>query len=51
MELNVTRRQFLKLTGAVTATLAIAEIGFDERNVKAKSGELKISRLTTTPTI
>lgn len=51
MEMNVTRRQFLKLTGAVAATLAIVELGFDEKNVKAKSGELKISKLTPTPTI
>ena len=51
MEMNVTRRQFLKLTGAVAATLAIVELGFDEKNVKAKSSELKISKLTPTPTI
>ena len=43
--MNITRRQFLKLTGAVAATLAIVELGFDEKTVKAKSGELKISKI------
>lgn len=51
MEANMTRRQFLKLSGAMAATLAIVELGFDENSVKAKSGDLKISKLTPTPTI
>lgn len=51
MEVNVTRRQFLKLSGAVAATLAVVELGFDEKSAKAKSKEFKIAKLTPTPTI
>jgi len=51
VEINVTRRQFLKLTGAAAATLAIVELGFDEIDVRAKTKELKIAKLTPTPTI
>lgn len=51
MEVNVTRRQFLKLSGAIAATLAVVELGFDEKSAKAKSNELKIAKLTPTPTI
>ncbi len=51
MEVNVTRRQFLKLSGAVAATLAVVELGFDEKSAKAQSEEFKIAKLTPTPTI
>lgn len=51
MEVNVTRRQFLKLSGAVAATLAVVELGFDEKSAKAKSSEFKIAKLKPTPTI
>ncbi|MDF1511803.1 twin-arginine translocation signal domain-containing protein, partial [Robertmurraya sp. DFI.2.37] len=51
MEVNVTRRQFLKLSGAVAATLAVVELGFDEKSVKAQSEEFKIAKLSPTPTI
>lgn len=51
MEVNVTRRQFLKLSGAMAATLAVVELGFNEKEAKAKSSELKIAKLKPTPTI
>lgn len=51
MEMNVTRRQFLKLSGAVAATLAVVELGFNEKEAKAKTAELKIAKLKPTPTI
>ncbi len=51
MELNVTRRKFLKISGAVAATLAVVELGFDDKTARAKAKELKISALKPTPTI
>jgi formate dehydrogenase major subunit len=51
MEMNVTRRQFLKLSGAMAATLAVVELGFNEQAAKAKSSEFKIAKLKPTPTI
>lgn len=51
VELNVTRRKFLKISGAVAATLAVVELGFDDKKARAKSKELKISELEPTPTI
>lgn len=49
--MEVTRRQFLKISGAVAATLAVAELGFDEKSAKAKANEFKIAELKPTPTI
>jgi formate dehydrogenase major subunit len=49
--MDVTRRQFLKISGAVAATLAVAELGFDEKSAKAKANEFKIAELKPTPTI
>lgn len=49
--MEVTRRQFLKISGAMAATLAVAELGFDDKKAKAKSGKFKIAQLTPTPTI
>lgn len=51
VEVNVTRRQFIKLSGAMAATLAVAELGFNENEVKAKSSTFKIAELKPTPTI
>ena len=48
---DLSRRQFLKLSGATAATLAVVELGFDPNEAKAQSKELKIARTTTTPTI
>ncbi|MBT2663783.1 twin-arginine translocation signal domain-containing protein [Bacillus sp. ISL-45] len=51
VEINLNRRQFLKLSGATAATLAVVELGFNEKEVHAKSKELKIAKATVTPTI
>ena len=51
MATQVNRRQFLKLSGAVAATLALADLGFNESNVQAKTKALKIQSLKPTPTI
>lgn len=49
--MNVSRRQFLKLSGATAAVLAIVELGFDEKAVIAQTKEFKISNLKPTSTI
>lgn len=49
--MNISRRQFLKLTGATAAVLALAELGFDEKVVMAETKKLKISGVKPTPTI
>ena len=48
---DLSRRQFLKLSGATAATLAVVELGFNPKEAKAQSREFKIARTTTTPTI
>lgn len=48
---DVTRRQFLKLSGATAATLAITELGFNQSEAHAQSTKLKIAESTVTPTI
>lgn len=48
---DVSRRQFLKLTGATAATLAVVELGFNPKEAKAASKELKIANAEVTPTI
>ena len=49
--MDFTRRQFLKLSGAIAATLAVVELGFDDKKAKARAKEFKIAELTPTPTI
>ncbi len=49
--MNVTRRQFLKLSGAMAATLAVVELGFDDMKAQASAKQLKIAKLKPTPTI
>ncbi len=49
--MEVTRRQFIKISGAVAATLAVVELGFDEKGAKAKASEFKVAELKPTPTI
>jgi formate dehydrogenase major subunit len=49
--MEITRRKFLKISGAVAATLAVVELGFDEKGAKAKSREFKVAELKPTPTI
>jgi anaerobic selenocysteine-containing dehydrogenase len=51
VEINLNRRQFLKLSGATAATLAVVELGFNEKKAYAKSKEFKIAKSTVTPTI
>ncbi len=51
VEMNLNRRQFLKLSGAAAATLAVVELGFNEKKAYAASKELKIAKATVTPTI
>ncbi len=48
---ELTRRQFLKLSGATAATLAVVELGFNENEARAKTREFKIAETTVTPTI
>lgn len=48
---QINRRQFLKLSGAMAATLALADLGFNEQKVQAKTKELKIHSLKPTPTV
>ncbi len=50
-EINLNRRQFLKLSGAAAATLAIVELGFNEDKAYAKTKEFKIAKSKVTPTI
>ena len=40
--MEVTRRKFLKISGAMAATLAIVDLGFDDKQAKAKSRHLKL---------
>ena len=49
--MDFTRRQFLKLSGATAVTLAVVELGFDDKKAKASSKEFKIAALKPTPTI
>jgi formate dehydrogenase major subunit len=49
--MDFTRRQFLKLSGATAATLAVIELGFDDKKARASTKEFKISELKPTPTI
>lgn len=49
--LDLSRRQFLKLSGATAATLAVVELGFKPKEASAQAKEFKLARTTTTPTI
>lgn len=51
METQISRRSFLKLSGAAAATLAIVQLGFDGFTARAASLELKTKNLKPTPTI
>ncbi len=48
---DLTRRQFLKLSGATALTLAVAELGFNAKDAQAKTKQLKIAETKVTPTI
>ena len=49
--MEFTRRQFLKLSGATAATLAVVELGFDDKKARAAAKDFKIAELKPTPTI
>lgn len=49
--MNVTRRSFLKLTGAGTMTVLLGELGFDLSSVSAQVQNFKIRTAKATPTI
>ena len=51
METQISRRSFLKLSGAAAATLAIVQLGFDDFTARAASLDLKTKDLKPTPTI
>ncbi|MDF2557352.1 MAG: hypothetical protein K0R71_1180 [Bacillales bacterium] len=44
METQISRRSFLKLSGAAAATLAIVQLGFDDFTARAASLECCIYR-------
>lgn len=49
--LDLSRRQFLKMSGATAATLAVVELGFSPKEASAQAKQLKIVGAKTTPTI
>lgn len=49
--IDVTRRQFLKLSGAMAATLAVVELGFNDKEAQARIKEFKVAEITPSPTI
>lgn len=51
MDKQMTRRTFLKLSGAAAATLAVVELGFDADEAKAASLKMKTENLKPTTTI
>jgi anaerobic selenocysteine-containing dehydrogenase len=51
VEMNMNRRQFLKLSGATAVTLAVVELGFNEKKAYAQTKELKTAQAKVTPTI
>lgn len=49
--MKVTRRQFLKVTGATAASFAILDLGFDTQATAAAIKELRIKNVTPVPTV
>ena len=49
--MKVTRRDFLKISGATAATFAITELGFDVATAAAKVKECRIKNIKGIPTI
>lgn len=49
--MNVSRRQFLKLSGATAATLAVVDLGFNPREAKAASNKMKTATADVSPSI
>ena len=49
--MRVTRRQFLKVTGATAAVMTVAELGFNFEATASAIKQLRIKNITPTPTI
>lgn len=49
--MKVTRRQFLKVTGATAAAMAVVDLGFDMNAVASEIRGIRIKNVTPTPTI
>lgn len=49
--MEVTRRQFLKVTGAAAASFGLLDLGFDMKATAAAVKELRIKDITPTPTV
>lgn len=49
--MSMTRRDFLKAAGAAIVTLAVADLGFDQKQAYAEARKLKVANLKPSPTI
>ena len=49
--MKVTRRQFLKVTGATAASFAVLDLGFDMQATAKAIKDLRIKNVTPTPTV
>jgi len=49
--MKVTRRQFLKVTGATAAAMAVVDLGFDMNAVASEIQGIRIKNVTPTPTV
>lgn len=49
--MKVTRRQFLKITGATAATFTVVDLGFDLNGMAAEIKDCRIKSVTPTPTV
>ncbi|MEN6328261.1 MAG: twin-arginine translocation signal domain-containing protein, partial [Syntrophomonas sp.] len=49
--MKVTRRQFLKVTGATAASFAVLDLGFDMQATAKAVKDLRIKNVTPTPTV
>ncbi len=49
--MKVTRRQFLKVTGATAAAMAVTDLGFNMSATASAIKELRIKNVTPTPTV
>ncbi len=49
--MKVTRRQFLKVTGATAATLAVVDLGFDMHATASEIQGVRTKNITPTPTV
>jgi formate dehydrogenase major subunit len=49
--MKVTRRQFLKVTGATAASFALVDLGFNLQATASAVKELRIKNVTPVPTV